>query len=244
MNTLYLDCTSGISGDMTVAALIDLGADSKALIDGLKSLNVDGFDIKINKKTKNNIIISDYDVLIEDEESITDFRVKRNFYDICNIIDNSLISDKAKQISKKNFKIKAESGSIVHNLPIEEFYFHESGALDSLADIIGAAICIDNLKINNVMVSEIHDGHGFINCRKGKLPVPVPAVSHIADNYGLDIISTEIRGEMVTPTGAAIVAGIKNCNKLPKDYKVKKIGFGNGKKKYNSDGFLRAYLIN
>lgn len=244
METLYIECFSGISGDMTVGALLDLGADREALIDGLKSLNVDGFNIRITNIIKNSFKACDYDVIIEnDKDSKAVFEVQRNYFDICDIINKSFISNRAKEISKRIFKIKAETGAAVHNIPIAEYYFHESGALDSLADIVGAAICIDNLKIDRVITSKIHDGHGFIKYRKGILPVPVPAVVHITDEYDLELISTEVEGEMVTPTGAAILAGIKTSDKLPDDYRIKRVGIGNGKRNYDSEGLLRMYLI-
>lgn len=244
METLYIECLSGISGDMTVGALLDLGADREALINGLKSLNVDGFNIKITDIIKNNFKACDYDVIIkDDEDSKTFFEVNRNYFDICDIIESSSISNKAKEISKRIFKVKAEAGATVHDVPIENYYFHESGALDSLADIVGAAICIDNLKIGRVITSKIYDGHGFIKYRKGMLPVPVPAVLHITNEYDLELISTEIEGEMVTPTGAAILAGITTGDKLPDDYRIKRVGIGNGKRSYDSDSLLRMYLI-
>lgn len=244
METLYVECYSGVSGDMTVGALLDLGADREVLINGLKSLNVKGFEIKITEVKKNNVESCDFDVILEDEEESKDsFKVNRNYHDICQIIDKSSISENAKNISKKIFKIVAETESKVHNIPIEEFNFHESGALDSIADIVGVAICLDDLKISNVIVSELHDGHGFIRCRKGMIPVPVPAVAYIAKVYGLKIISTDVEGEMVTPTGAAIMAGIKTGDNLPQNCRIKRAGLGNGKRKYDCEGVLRMYLI-
>lgn len=244
METIYIECYSGISGDMTIGALLDLGADREVLINGIKSLNICGFKINISKIRKNHLEACDFDVVLEDEEESEDyFKVNRNYYDVCKIIDKSSISENAKNISKKIFKIKAETESEIHNIPLETFNFHESGAVDSLVDIVGTAICLDNLKISKVIVSEIHDGHGFIKCRKGMIPVPVPAVAYIADKYRLKVISTNIEGEMVTPTGAAIVAGIRTGDKLPKGYKAKKIGLGTGKRIYDCEGVLRMCLI-
>ncbi len=244
METVYIECYSGISGDMTVGALLDLGADREILINGLKSMNIKGFKINISKIRKNNLEACDFDVVLEDEEESEDyFKINRNYYDVCKIIDESSISENAKNISKKIFKIKAETESKIHDIPLEIFNFHESGAVDSLVDIVGTAICLDNLKISQVIVSEINDGHGFIKCRKGMIPVPVPAVAYIADKYRLKVISTNIEGEMVTPTGAAIVAAIRTGGKLPKNYKIKKIGLGTGKRIYECEGVLRICLI-
>lgn len=244
MRNLYIECYSGISGDMVVGALLDLGADKEALIKGLNSLNIDGFNIKITNVVKGDLEVCDYNVIIEDDEDKkTDFKIKRNYNDISKIIDNSCISKHAKDLSKRIFNIKAKAGSIVHNIPFEEFYFHESGAIDSLADIIGAAICLDNLSIDKVFVSEIFEGHGFINFKNGVLPVPVPAVTYITKEFGLELTIIDVEGEMVTPTGAAILAGLSAHKKLPADYRVIKVGLGNGKRNYSLEGILRMYLI-
>lgn len=244
METLYVECYSGISGDMTVGALLDLGADAGVLAEGLKSLNIGGFEIKIKSIEKNNLLACDFDVILEDEEESEDsFKINRSYHDICKIIDESMVSENAKNISKAIFKIKAETESFVHDIPIEKFNFHESGAVDSIVDIVGAAICLDNLNIKNVIVSNLYDGHGTIRCRKGILPVPVPAVAHIAGKFGLNIISTKIEGEMVTPTGAAIIAGIRTADETPQNYRIKKTGLGNGKRKYDCEGVLRVHLI-
>lgn len=244
METVYIECYSGISGDMTVGALLDLGADRNVLINGLKSMNIKGFEIKVSRIIKNNLEVCDFDVILEDDEESKDyFKINRNYYDICKIIDNSSISENAKNIAKKIFRIKAETGAIVHKITLEDFNFHESGAVDSIVDIVSTAICLDNLNISKVIVSELHDGHGMIKCRKGMIPVPVPAAAYISKKFGLEIISTDVEGEMVTPTGAAIVAGIKTDDKLPQGYGVKKIGLGNGKRKYDCEGVLRMRLI-
>lgn len=244
METVYIECFSGISGDMTVGALLSLGADRESLINGLNSMSIKGFEINISKVRKNSLEACDFDVILEDEEESTDrFKINRNYYDICKIIDESSISENAKNISKKIFKIKAEAESIVHRIPLEDFNFHESGAVDSIVDIVSTAICLDDLKISRVIVSELHDGHGTIKCRKGIIPVPVPAVTYISKKFGLKLISTDIEGEMVTPTGASIAAGIKTEDKLPDSFRVKKTGLGNGKRIYSCEGVLRMCLI-
>lgn len=229
---------------MTVGALLDMGADREVLIDGLESLNIKGFEINISKIRKNNLEACDFDVILEDKEESEDrFKINRNYYDVCKIIDKSAISENAKNISKNIFKIKADTESTVHGIPLEDFYFHESGAVDSIVDIVSAAICLDNLNISKVIIPELYDGYGTIKCRKGILPVPVPAVEYISKKHGLKIIGTDIEGEMVTPTGAAIAAGIKTEDKLPQSYRVKKIGLGNGKRIYDCEGVLRMFWI-
>jgi uncharacterized protein (TIGR00299 family) protein len=258
--TLYLECYSGISGDMTVAALLDLGADQKVLLSGLKSLNVDGYKINISRKNKGGIDACDFDVILENDtesernQSLSEdlpehLHVKlghhenRNLYDIITIIDNSAISVNAKEIAKKIFHIDAVAEAKAHGNPIEKVYFHELGAVDSIVDIVSAAICLDNLGIKEVIVTEVYDGTGHIKCRNGMLPVPVPAVVNIVADYNIPLHITDIIGELVTPTGAAIAAAIRTRDHLPAEFKIKKIGLGAGKREYKQPSILRAMII-
>jgi hypothetical protein len=239
MEFLYVECHSGVSGDMTVAALLDLGADRNTLLEGLKSLKIDGYKIEISRVLKNGFNACDFNVILDDKQDINE----RNIHDIYRIIDSSSISDNAKNISKKVFKIKAEAEAKAHGISIEEVYFHEKGAIDSIIDIVSASICLDNLEIGDVIVSELYDGSGYIKCRRGIIPVPVPAVTNIVSAYDMELIQTDIEGEMVTPTGASIMAGIRTKNSLPENCTVKKIGFGAGKRNYPNDGVLRMFLM-
>lgn len=258
--TLYLECYSGISGDMTVAALLDLGADREVLLKGLKSLKVEGYSIKIGRREKNSISAYDFDVILEDNnhhshthahthsdhpESIhLGHHEHRNLSTINDIIDSSAITDAAKAIARKIFYIVAVAEAKAHGKPIEEVHFHEVGAIDSIVDIVATAICLDNLKIKDVIVSELYEGTGFINCQHGTLPIPVPAVINIASEHGLPLNITSIKGELVTPTGAAIVAAIRTKKELPKNMRISKIGLGAGKRNYEgASGLLRAMLI-
>ncbi|QHQ59483.1 DUF111 family protein [Anaerocolumna sedimenticola] len=261
--TLYLECYSGISGDMTVAALLDLGADQDILMTGLKSLHVDGYKIKIGRRMKASIDACDFDVILDQEScEFTDHshnqkhkpadnqdhihlgrQDHRNLYVINSIIDQSNLTEKAKDIAKKIFYIVAVAESKAHGLPIEEVHFHEIGAIDSIVDIVATAVCLDNLGIEEVIVSELYEGTGHIRCRHGMLPVPVPAVANIAADYNLPLHITSIKNELVTPTGAAIVAAIKTKDSLPKEFKIVKIGIGAGKREYEQAGILRAMII-
>lgn len=246
MNSLYIECYSGVSGDMIVAALLNLGADKQILLKGLKSLNVDGYKIEISNVNKNGVNACDFNVILNDDiENNTKISTKseRNIFDIYKIIDSSLITDNAKKISKKIFKIKASAEAKAHEVRIEEIYFHEKGAVDSIVDIVSASICLDNLEINDVIISQIYDGNGYIKCRHGIIPVPVPAVVNIVSKYNLDLKITDISGEMVTPTGAAIIAAIRTSAILPEDFVYKKIGLGAGKRSYPNEGILRLFLF-
>lgn len=263
--TLYLECYSGISGDMTVAALLDLGANEEALKKALDSLNINGYKIKISRTKKCGIDACDFDVMLEhshgherehnhdeadDHEHNHDrahnhnhAHVHRNLNDILEIIEKAKITDRAKSISKKIFNIIAVSEAKAHGTDIEKVHFHEVGAVDSIVDIVATAVCIDDLNIHKVIVSELYEGRGHVECQHGTMPVPVPAVVNIIMDNSIDIKITDIQGEMVTPTGAAIVAALKTENSLPSCYKIKGIGIGAGKRDFPRANILRAYII-
>jgi uncharacterized protein (TIGR00299 family) protein len=319
--TLYLECYSGISGDMTVAALLDLGADERVLLEGLQSLKVDGYQIKIGRRPKNSIDACDFDVILSNPETydhdhqnhhshdhihnsdnhinhhhdhdhihdnthnhdhsnnhihdqsqshsndklhphkhlhhnspalaksshphlILGHHEHRNLIAINDIIDTSSISERAKQLAKHIFLIIAEAEAKAHSKPLNEVHFHEVGAIDSIVDIVAAAICLDSLNITDVIVSELYEGMGQIMCQHGLLPIPVPAVVNITSTHQLRLHITNVQGELVTPTGAAIVAAIKTKDTLPKDFRIHKIGLGAGKRNYpGASGILRAMLI-
>lgn len=264
---LYLECTSGISGDMTVAALLDLGADQEKLERALKSLPVKGFDIKISRVVKSGIDACDFDVLLDREHENHDHDMgylhghehthteavhshhghhhheHRGFNEIMEIIDHADMTDRAKTYAKKIFAILAQAEAKAHNVPADQVHFHEVGAVDSIVDILSVAICMDDLDVEEVIVPRLCEGSGTIRCQHGILPVPVPAVSNIVSAHHLKLHITPVQGELVTPTGAAIVAAFLTSEKLPEDFTVEKIGIGAGKRQYECPGILRAMLI-
>jgi hypothetical protein len=128
-------------------------------------------------------------------------------------------------------------------LPIDQVHFHEVGAVDSIVDIVAVAVCLDNLGITDVIVPEIYEGRGLVRCQHGVIPVPVPAVTHIAGSHNIHLHITSTEGELITPTGAAIVAAIKTANQLPARFTIRKTGVGAGKRSYDRPSFLRAMLI-
>lgn len=263
MKTLYLECFSGISGDMAVGALLDLGGDSEYLINALNSLNIDGYEIKIYQTSKCGIGATKFDVILNehDHHSHThehgkdhnhekkhshdhNHHVHRNIKDILNIINNSKITDRAKQLATKMFNIVAQAESKCHRIPVEDVHFHEVGAVDSIIDIISVAVLIDYLKIDKVITGVINEGTGSVRCQHGIIPVPSPATSQIAAEYNIPLNITDINGEMVTPTGAAIVACLTDSFEKPKNMQINKIGIGAGTKDFEHANILRAYLIN
>lgn len=262
---LYFQCLSGISGDMTVACLLDLGADETVLRKGLKSLNLEGYSIEISRTQKCGISSCDFNVILEHEHNHEQYHHNhhhehhhhehehehyhhehhqhRTIQDINTIIDNSAITDNAKAISKKIFHIVAVSESKAHNIPVEKVHFHEVGAIDSIIDITATAICIDNLDIEEFVFSPIYEGIGHVHCQHGTLPVPVPAVVNIAEKYNLPLKLTEINTELVTPTGIAIAAAFYTKKALPEQYIIIKSGIGAGKKDLPHANILRGFLI-
>lgn len=274
---LYLECYSGISGDMAVAALLDLGADREVLETVLSSLPIGGFEVEISRVKKSGLEGCDFNVILDKNHENHDhdmeylhgqkqhLMIKRNDkwhhphrisinhnhgddehrgpLEIFNIINDAHITDNAKEIAKSIFTIIAKAEAKAHGVEINQVHFHEVGAVDSIVDIIAVAVCIDNLGIKEVIVPQLHEGYGFVRCRHGVIPIPVPAVTHIVADNNLNLHITNTEGEMVTPTGAAIVAAIKTSDKLPEKFTIKKIGIGCGKRSYDRPSFLRAMII-
>lgn len=247
---LYLEGACGISGDMTVAALLSLGASQAKLDAVLKSLNIGGFDYQITQKASYSISGCDFAVTLHHPEHHHEehyhehhHHEHRHLSEVYEIIDRGEMSHKAKALAKKIFYIIAEAEGKAHGCPPEEVHFHEVGAVDSIIDIISAAVLLDDLNIDKVIVQGLNEGTGFVMCQHGRLPVPVPAVANIAEKYGIALRQSSDNGEMVTPTGIAIAAAIRTADKLPKAYKISKTGIGLGKKDFGHANFLRAMII-
>ena len=153
------------------------------------------------------------------------------------------MTDRAKQTALRIFEVLAEAESKAHGVPADQVHFHEVGAVDSIVDIAAAAVCLDNLDITDVIVSKLYEGSGTIRCQHGIIPVPVPAVTNICAAHGLTLDMTGIKGELVTPTGAAIAAAVKTGDVLPEGFRIRKIGMGAGKRDYACAGVLRAMLV-
>jgi TIGR00299 family protein len=298
MKTLYLECASGISGDMTVAALLDLGADRAKLDAALANLRCEGLDWRISRKSSHGIEGCDFDVVLNAEhhehngsadipvgcESCDEHahehshehhghahehasahkhahnhehhehehehhehihpHAHRNLADVCAVIDRAEMSAAARAIAKKTFAIIAEAEAKAHGKPVDQVHFHEVGALDSIADIVGAAVLADDLGITGCVVAAISEGTGFVACQHGELPVPVPAVLNIASKHSIPLrIKPEIDGEMCTPTGIALAAALRTRAALPEQFVVEKTGIGLGKKDFGRANILRALII-
>ena len=336
--TLYLETSSGISGDMFVAAMIDLGADPEVLERALNSIPADGFMVEISSVKKSGIACCDFNVILdaahenhdhdmaylygpapvssaapqeeahhchchedeeahhchcheeeeahhchcheeeahhchchEDEEAPHchchcheeeahhchghggeephhhhehHHHHGRHLAEILDIIDATDMTDSAKALAGKMFHIVAEAESLAHHMPLEEVHFHEVGAIDSIVDIIAAAVTFDSLGITDVIIPCLTEGRGTVRCQHGVLPVPVPATMNIIEAYDMPLTIMEAKGEYVTPTGAAIAAAICTTHQLPKAFRIVRTGLGAGKRAYTErTNILRAYLI-
>ena len=232
---LYFDCFSGISGDMTIAALVDLGLDRSAVMKEIKKLGVPGYDIEIKKTSRFAIGGTDVKVVLHDyhrhehshdhdhghrHEHEHHHHDERNLADIVHIIENSHIAESAKALSIKIFTEIAQAEAAVHQKSIDQVHFHEVGAIDSIVDIVGAAICIDMLKVDKVYCSPVHEGRGFVNCKHGRLPIPVPAVVEMLKGSGIPMMTEDIQAELM----------------------VEQVGYGFGKTDTGSLNALRVFL--
>ncbi len=267
MKTLYFDCSSGISGNMTLAALTEIIEDEKYLVEELKKLNIDGYKIDISKKVKNGITGTHVDVILEHQHEhshVLDEHMHeeenhihhhehgeehhghhhhehRNLQDVCKIIDNSSIDEASKELAKRIFMRVAKAESKVHNKPLEEVHFHEVGAIDSIIDIVGTAILINKIHPDKIISSVVNDGYGFIECAHGRMAVPVPATSEIFANSDVEFRQIDIDTELVTPTGAAIIAELSSEFTTLPAMKIEKIGWGAGTKDLKIPNVLKVY---
>ena len=270
---LYLECASGISGDMFTAALLDLGADQDVLRKALDSLRLPGYRVEISRVTKSGLAACDFSVHLDAEHENHDHDMEylhgadagnhvhgaehsyvhhhshqhthehRGLADIMAVIKQADLSDYARNTAVRIFKILAEAEAKAHGVSIDQVHFHEVGAVDSIVDIVAAAVCLDNLDIKEVIVPILNEGTGFVRCQHGMIPVPVPAVAAIAEKYALPLRIHNMEGEFVTPTGAAIAAAVRTKDRLPEKFTILKTGLGAGKRTYERPSLLRAMLI-
>ena len=247
---IYIEGAAGISGDMTVGALLSLGADRDRLDAALASLGlVDEFSYVISEKTSYGIAGTDFDVILphrhrhEDHHGHGHHHEHRNLADVEAVIDRGEMSVRARALAKKAFRFVAEAEAKAHGKPIDQVHFHEVGAIDSIADVVSAAVLFDSLGDNECVVTGLTEGTGTVTCVHGELPVPVPAVLNIAAASGIPLRRSETRGECVTPTGIALAAAFRTRETLPPSYKVSGVGTGIGKRDYGRPSILRIMRI-
>lgn len=232
---LYLDIVNGISGDMTIATLLDLGVPKEIFLEEIKKLNLDEeFNINITSKNESGIIGTTVEVITKETHA------HRHLVDIFDIIDNSTLNNNVKETAKKIFMIIGEAEAKVHGTTIEKIHFHEVGGIDSIVDIVGVSILIDLLCIDKICSTSVPVGSGFVKCDHGIMPVPAPATMEILK--GVPIKLNTVRGECTTPTGAAIVKAL--CDEFVDilEFEPKEIGYGIGHKKFEIPNMLRTVL--
>lgn len=284
MRGLYFECERGISGDMTVAALLDLGADRSALDRMLKSLPLTGFSTRISRVSKAGLDMCDFAVELEEENHDHDMDYLYGHEhehehhhehehehdhhhghehehhhehehdhshdhhhtalpDILHILSHTDMTPSARGLAENIFRVLAAAEAKAHGVPEEQVHFHEVGAVDSIVDIASAAVLLDSLGVQEYIVPALSEGTGSVRCQHGVLPVPVPAVANIVADHGLSLRIVPQRGELVTPTGAAIAAAVRTRDSLPEGFRVLGIGMGAGKRAYERPSFLRLMLL-
>jgi uncharacterized protein (TIGR00299 family) protein len=226
MKILYFDCFSGISGDMTLAALIDLGLPPATLQMELAKLGLKDYELKISRGSRSGIGAMGLEVGVGKGKEQT----HRHFSHIRRMIEESALGQEVKTISLKIFHRLAEGEAKVHGQDIEEVHFHEVGAVDSIIDIVGTAIGIQFFQPDRILSSDLPLGRGFVECQHGRLPLPAPATVEILKGYPIQSVSLE--GELVTPTGAAIVSSLSTGVTAFPSMKMDRVGYGMGKKEF------------
>ena len=235
MKTLYFDCFAGASGDMILGALVDVGVEPGQLTEQLALLGVEGYEVTFETVNRSGLSATYARVRTAHEHH------HRHLSDIHQIIYDSRLPENVKQRAARIFTRLAEAEARVHNLPIERIHFHEVGALDAIVDVVGACIGFELVGVERFVCSPLHVGSGTVEMAHGRFPVPPPAVAELLQNA--PVYATDIVGELVTPTGAAIITTVcEEYGPLPK-IKIEHTGYGAGTREYkNFPNVLRLML--
>jgi hypothetical protein len=235
MKIAYFDCFSGISGDMCLGALVSAGVDFECLKEALAKLPVEGYTLRWEKVKRNGISAANFFVEMLDVE-----QPDRRLEDIRKVIDNSGLPEKVKEKSKAVFNRLAVAEASVHNTTPEQINFHEVGAVDAIVDVVGTVLGLHMLGVRKVYASPLPMGRGFIKCMHGIIPSPAPVTLEILQ--GVPIYGTGIEGELVTPTGAALISTLAEVFTSLPELTVNKIGYGSGKIVMGHPNLLRLIL--
>lgn len=245
MKTLYWDTFAGISGDMALGSLIALGANPEIIVDQLHSIGLTEFVLDVRLRQVHGIQATDVDVVIptESHEQHGDHEAKmhhhRRLKDIQKMILSGTLSERSQKRASLVFNVLAEAEAHVHGTTLEEVHFHEVGAVDSLVDIVGTCIALDLLDIDLIRVSTLPWSRGFVHCEHGILPVPAPATLMLL--RGFKFHESGITGELITPTGAALMRALAEQSTFP-EMTLLKVGYGAGKNDYGIPSLLRGIL--
>ncbi|MDU6247791.1 nickel pincer cofactor biosynthesis protein LarC [Paeniclostridium sordellii] len=232
---LYFDIVNGISGDMTIASLLNLGVPKEIFLEEMSKLNLkDEFSIEISQKNESGIVGTNVNVVAKEGHA------HRHLVDIFDIIDNSSLNESIKERAKNIFMTIGEAEAKVHGTTIDKIHFHEVGAIDSIVDIVGCSILIDLLNIDKICSTAVPVGSGFVKCDHGIMPVPAPATIEILK--GVPVKFNTVKGECTTPTGAAIIKTL--CDEFVNvvEFEVSQIGYGIGHNKFEIPNMLRTIL--
>ncbi len=236
MKAIYLDCFSGISGNMFIGALLDAGLPLAYLEYGLKKLPVANYKLQVERAAKCGVSACHFDVKVRQW-----FQPSRNLNDIVTIIDDSELSDRVKNGAKKAFSRLAEAEAKVHGSTLDQVHFHEVGAVDAIVDVVGTMLGLEYFGIERVYASSLHVGSGFVKCSHGRMPVPAPATAELLK--GVPFYSTEIKGELVTPTGAALATTLaESFGRMPPSFRAETIAYGAGTMDLEIANVLRVYV--
>jgi uncharacterized protein (TIGR00299 family) protein len=241
MKILYYDCFAGISGDMNLGAMLDLGVNRAYLLSELQKLTIDPYEIRISSDQRKGITGTRVNVIVSSENGNHDHHAHHRTYAmIKKLIDDSTLSDRVKTISLDIFSKLARAEAKIHNCAVDDIHFHEVGAVDSIVDIVGAAICLDFLNVDKILCSPVQVGGGFVKCAHGTFPVPAPATAELLT--GVPIKSGLVPFEMTTPTGAAILAATVSEFTERLLLTAEKVGYGIGHRDTEIPNVLRVYL--
>ena len=226
MRTIYFDCFAGASGDMILGALVGAGADERALVEQLRLLDIADFEIGFERVDRSGISATRAVVRVEDEQH------HRHLGTILKIIERSRLGDSVKARAARVFTRLAEAEARVHNVPVEQIHFHEVGAMDAIIDVVGACVGFELLAAERFIASPLHVGSGTVEMAHGRFPVPPPAVVELLRDA--PVYSTDIKGELLTPTGAAIISTLcESYGALP-PMRVQVTGYGAGRREYEN----------
>ncbi len=236
MRIVYLDCFSGISGDMTLGALLDLGLPERALREGLGALPMDGYRIEISREKRQGLEGTSVRVLVEEDK-----QPHRHYAEIEKMLRESPLPERVRRTASEIFQRIARAEARVHGTPLEKVHFHEVGAVDSIVDIVGVALGLEALDIQRAYVSPQPLGSGFVHCAHGMLPVPAPATVEIVK--GMRVREHPVEAELVTPTGAAIAAVLAGPGHPPMPpLRIQAVGYGVGRRNLDHPNLLRIFL--
>ncbi|HKG78751.1 MAG TPA: nickel pincer cofactor biosynthesis protein LarC [Pyrinomonadaceae bacterium] len=235
MKTLYFDCFAGASGDMILGAMVAAGVNPDFLREQLSLLPLSGFSVNFERVNRSGLSATYARVETASEDK------HRHLADIKEIIEQSGLSEKVKQRAVQIFTRLAEAEARVHNEPVDHVHFHEVGALDAILDVIGAAICFDYLKIDRFMCSPLHVGSGMVKMAHGCFPIPPPAVAELLK--GVPFYAGDVKGELLTPTGAAIITTVCNDYGPIPQMTTESTGYGAGTREYpDFPNVLRVFV--